>query len=274
MSEPSSDGIKVDSGVEELGGRVVAEFLERAGDAAPAGIATVAVGHGVGIPRRAAVRFGRERVGASGYADAEIGGISAAAAEPVAEQLACQRVEGYPAAVAVLGRLLDVLPVLNQVVVGESESLPGEIEPVLAKAGDLTPPPASGEGQPQVEPEFLVLGEYHVEQPGRLLGSRRVRFMLTGMRRAGVTRHVPAHPVVAHCEVERRGDDRVNPQDSGWLHRLAHVEPASPVAFVRPVRPVIPQRPATVVALVDAVGVVPGLRQPPAQPGASLQRGI
>jgi len=71
-----------------------------------------------------------------------------AAAEPVGEQLACQRVEGDPPPVAVLGRLLDVLPLLNQVVVGEPESLPREIEPVLAKPGHLTAAPASGEGQP------------------------------------------------------------------------------------------------------------------------------
>jgi len=148
MAKSARDGIEVDSGVEELGGRVVAELLERAGDADPTGIATVAVGHGVGIPRRTAVRLGRERVGASRCTPTAIRGIMTAAAEPVGEQLACQRVEGDPPPVAVLGRLLDVLPLLNQVVVGEPESLPREIEPVLAKPGHLTAAPASGEGQP------------------------------------------------------------------------------------------------------------------------------
>jgi len=124
MAKSARDGIEVDSGVEELGGRVVAELLERAGDADPTGIATVAVGHGVGIPRRTAVRLGRERVGASRCTPTAIRGIMTAAAEPVGEQLACQRVEGDPPPVAVLGRLLDVLPLLNQVVVGEPESLP------------------------------------------------------------------------------------------------------------------------------------------------------
>jgi hypothetical protein len=90
-----------------------------------------------------------------------------AAAEPVGEQLARQRVEGYPSPVAVLGRLLDVLPLLDQVVVGEPESLPGEGEPVLAKPGHLAAAAASGERQPQVKPELLVLGEGEVEQPGR-----------------------------------------------------------------------------------------------------------
>jgi hypothetical protein len=204
VSEPPRDGVEVDSRMEELGGRVVAELLERTGDADPAGIAAVAVGHGVGIPRRTAVRFGREREGASRQADGEIRRIMAASVEPVGEQLACQRVEGHPPAVAVLGCLLNVLPVLDQVVVGEPESLPGEIKPVLAKTCHFTAAAAGGEGQPEVEPEFLVLGEHKVEQPGRLLGSRRVRFALARVRRAGVARHVPAHPVIPHGKVECR----------------------------------------------------------------------
>lgn len=69
-------------------------------------------------------------------------------------------------------------PVLNQVVVSKPESLPRESKPVLAKTGHLAAAPAGGEGQPQVEPEFLVLGEHEVKEPGRLLGGRWVWFAL------------------------------------------------------------------------------------------------
>ena len=94
-----------------------------------------------------------------------------------------------------------MLPVFDQVVVGEPESLPGEIEPVLAKTGHLTAAPASGEGQPQVEPEFLVVSEHEVEQTGSLLRGRRFRFALARMGRVGVAGHVAVNPVVAHGEV-------------------------------------------------------------------------
>lgn len=107
MTESSRDGIEVDSGVEELGSGVVAEFPERARDALPCGHSDGV--YGVGVPRRAAVRSGRTRSRLAGRRQ-QVRGRMTASAEPVGEHLARQRVEGYPPAVAIPGTLLDVLP--------------------------------------------------------------------------------------------------------------------------------------------------------------------
>ena len=52
VAESSGDGVQVSAVSQELGGGVVPQLLERAGDADPAGVPAVPVGHRVGIPRR------------------------------------------------------------------------------------------------------------------------------------------------------------------------------------------------------------------------------
>jgi hypothetical protein len=63
----------------------VAELLQRAGDADPAGVPAVPVGHGVWVPRLAARRVGRKRERVLGYLDAESPGLGAAAQETLVE---------------------------------------------------------------------------------------------------------------------------------------------------------------------------------------------
>ena len=53
--------------------------------------------------------------------------------KPLLEQLAGQQVQRQDAALAVLGRLLDALALLDQVVAGQADLLAGEVEPVLAQ---------------------------------------------------------------------------------------------------------------------------------------------
>ena len=66
----------------------------------------------------------------------------------------------------------------------------------------------------------------------------------------------------------------MDPQDRGWLHRPAHVRWAPGVAHMGPGGAVVTQRAASLVARVLTVGIALGPRQPSAQPGALLQRGI
>jgi hypothetical protein len=154
------------------------------------------VGHGVRVPGGLACRVGRERERVLGHRDAQGPGLGAAALEPLLEQLAGQQVQRQDPALAVLGRLLDVLALLDQVVAGQVDLLAGEVEPVLAQGADLTAPRAGRERGPQVQAELLVLGPDQVEQPRGLVRARRVRLALARMRRPGVFRDVPVGPVV------------------------------------------------------------------------------
>jgi hypothetical protein len=76
----------------------VAQLLQRAGDADPAGLSAVAVGHRVGVPGLAACRVGRERERVFWDLDAEGTRLGAAAPEVLLEQLAGQQVQGQDAA--------------------------------------------------------------------------------------------------------------------------------------------------------------------------------
>jgi hypothetical protein len=101
------------------------------------------MGHRVGIPRLAACRIGRERERVFGHLDAEGTRLGPAAPEVLLEQLAGQQVQRQDAALAVLGRLLDVLALLDQVVAGQADLLALEVEPVLAQGADLAAAPRS-----------------------------------------------------------------------------------------------------------------------------------
>ncbi len=228
-------------------------------------------GHRVGVPRLAACRVRGESERVVRHLHAEGLGPGAAALEPLAEQLAGQQAEGQDAALSVLGRLLDPLALLDQVVAGEPDLLAGEVEPVLAQGAYLAAPGPGRERGPQVQPKFLVLRPDQVKQPPGLVRARRVRLAFARMRRAGVLRHVSVRPVVADGQVQSRGDDRVDPQDRGWLHRPACVRAAAAVTCVRPGGAVVTQRAAPRVAGMLLVRVVLGLREPPAKARAPLQ---
>jgi hypothetical protein len=86
--------------------------------------------------RPAGVRGERERV--FWDLDADGSRLRAAALEPLLEELTSQQVERQDAALSVLGRLLDVLALLDQVVAGQADLLAGEVEPVLAQSAHLT----------------------------------------------------------------------------------------------------------------------------------------
>ncbi len=58
VAEPPGDGVQVDPGREQLGGGAVPEFLQRAADPGPIGVAAVAVRHGVRVPRLPPCRVG------------------------------------------------------------------------------------------------------------------------------------------------------------------------------------------------------------------------
>src|SRR6266496_5351015 len=95
------------------------------------------------------------------------------------------------------------------------------------------------------------------------------------MRRCGVLRDVPVGPFVADGQIQRRGDDGVDPQDGPGLHRLALVRAAPLVARVRAARAMVVQRPAPLHgARVLAADAMFNSRQPTAQPGAFLQRRV
>jgi hypothetical protein len=87
VAEASGDGVKIGARSQELGSGVVPELLQRAGDADPAGVAAVAVCHGVRIPRLAACWVGRERERVFGYLDAKRPGLGPAALKPLLEEL-------------------------------------------------------------------------------------------------------------------------------------------------------------------------------------------
>jgi hypothetical protein len=274
VPEAPGHGVQVGARGQQLGGGVVPELLQRAGDADPAGVPPVPVGHGVRVPGRLARRVRRERECLLGHLDAQGPGLGAAAPEPLLEQLAGQQVQRQDAALAVLGRLLDVLALLDQVVAGQADLLAGEVEPVLAQGAHLTAPRAGRERGPQVQAELLVLCPDEVEQPRGLVRARRVRFALARVRRPGVLGHVAVSPVVADGQVQSRGDDRVDPEDRRGLHRPARVRPTAGVTHVGPGGAVVSQRAAPLVACVLAVRVVFGPRQPSAQPRALLQRRV
>ena len=105
VAEAPGDGVQVGARGQELGGGVVPELLQRAGDADPAGVPAVAMGHRVGVPRLAAGRVGRERERVFRHLDAEGACRDPAAPEVLLEQLAGQQVQGQDAALSVLGRL-------------------------------------------------------------------------------------------------------------------------------------------------------------------------
>ena len=102
-------------------------------------------------------------------------------------------------------------------------------------------------------------------------GAGRVGLALAGVRRAGVFGDVAVGPVVADGQVQGRGDDRVDAQDRGWLHRPAHVRAAAAVTGVRAGGAVVTQRAAPRVAGMLSDRVVLDPREPPAQPRALLQ---
>jgi hypothetical protein len=197
------------------------------------------VRHRVGIPWRAACRVRGERERVFRDLDAEGLGLGAASLESFAEQLAGQQVEGQDAALAVFGCLLDPASLLDDVVGGDPDLLSSEVEPVLPQRADFAAAGSGRDRDPQVQAELLVLGPDEIEQPGGQLGGGRVRLALTGMRRPGVLRDVALGPLVADGQVQRRGDDRVDPQDRRGLHRPARVRPAPGVANVQPGGPVV-----------------------------------
>ena len=100
VAEAPGDGVQIGACREELGGGVVPQFLQRAGDADPAGVPAVSVGHGVGVPWRPPRRIGGERVRVFRHGHAELGRLGAAALEPLAEQLTGEQVQREQAAVA------------------------------------------------------------------------------------------------------------------------------------------------------------------------------
>ena len=85
MAEAPGDGVQVGARGQELAGGVVPELLQRAGDADPAGVPAVPVGHGVRVPRLAARRVGREGERVLGHLDAKSPGFGAATLEPLLE---------------------------------------------------------------------------------------------------------------------------------------------------------------------------------------------
>ena len=89
--------------------------------------------------------------------------LGSAALEALAEQLAGQKIQRQDAALAVLGRLLDPVPLLDDVGRGDPDLLAGEVEPVLAQRADLAAPSSGRDRGPQVQAEFLVLGPHEVE---------------------------------------------------------------------------------------------------------------
>ena len=91
MPEAPGDGVQVGAGGQELGGGVVLELLKRAGDANPARVPAVPVGHRVGIPGLATCRVGREREHVFGHLGTDRPGLGTAALESLAEQLAGQK---------------------------------------------------------------------------------------------------------------------------------------------------------------------------------------
>jgi hypothetical protein len=192
------------------------------------------VGHRVGIPRRAACRVRRERECVFWQLDAKGLRVGSAALEALAEKLAGQKVQRQDAAFTVLRRLLDPVPLLDDVIRGDPDLLTGEVEPVLAQHADLTPPSSGRDRGPQVQAEFLVLSPHEVEQPCGLIRARRIGLALARMRRAGVLSDVALGPVAADGQVQGRGDHRVDPQDRCGLHRLAHVRATPGVTDMRP----------------------------------------
>ena len=108
-------------------------------------------------------------------------------------------------------------------------------------------------------------------QLGSLVRAGRVRLSLARARRAGVLSDVAVGPVIAEGQVERRGDDRVDAQDRGGLHRLARVRAATAVANVRTGGAVVAQRTAPRITRMLAVHVVLDPRESAAQPRALLQ---
>jgi len=129
-------------------------------------------------------------------------GLGAAALETLLEQLAGQQVEGKDAALSVLGHLLDVLALLDQVVAGQADLLAGEVEPVLAQRAHLTTAGTGRERSPQVQAELLVLGPDQVEKTRGLVRARRFRLALARVRRAGVLGHIAVGPVIADSQVQ------------------------------------------------------------------------
>jgi len=158
VPEAPGDGVQVGARGQELGGGVVAEFLQRAGDADPSGVPAVPVSHRVGVPRRTARRVRGESERVFGHVDAKISRLSATTLEPLTEQLAGQKVQRQDAAFTVLGRLLDPVALLDDVVRGDPDLLSPEVEPVLAQRADFAAPGSGRDGGPQVQAEFLVLG--------------------------------------------------------------------------------------------------------------------
>ena len=79
---------------------------------------------------------GRERERVLRHLHADGVGLGTATLEPVAEQLTGQQVQGQDAAISVLRRLFDVLPVLDQVAPGEPDLLAGEVK-TDSRAGRL-----------------------------------------------------------------------------------------------------------------------------------------
>jgi hypothetical protein len=177
----------------------------------------------VRVPRRAAGRVRVERVRVLWHLGPERSRLGAPPAEPLAEQLARQRIEGQQAAFACLGWLLDPVALLDDVVRGDPDLPAGEVELALAQRAHFAAPRPGRKCRPQVQAEFLVLSPVQVEQPGGLLRSRRIGLALTRMRRPGILRHVAVGPVIADGQVQGRGDDRVDPQDGRGLHGPAHV---------------------------------------------------
>ena len=125
VTEAAGDGVQIGACREQLGGGVVPQFLQGAGDADPAGVPAVSVGHGIGVPWRPARRIGGERVGIFWHGHAELVRLGAAAPEPLAEQLTGEQVQREEAAVACLGGFLDAGALLDDVVGGDPDLLGG-----------------------------------------------------------------------------------------------------------------------------------------------------
>ena len=219
-----------------------------------------------GFPWRPPRRIGGERVRVFRHGHAELVRLGAASLESLAEQLTGEQVQREQAAVACLGWFFDAGALLDDVVGGDPDLLVGEVEPVFPQGGYFAAPCSGGERGPQVEAELLVLGPDEIEQPRGLLGTGRVWLALARVRRPGVLGGVAVGPLVPDGEVQRGGDDRVDPQDRRRSHRLADVQAAPAVAGVRPGGAVVPERPAPLVAGVRTFGVVLGLREPAAKP--------
>ena len=139
------------------------------------------MGHGVSVPRLGPAGPGRTRTrllepGRQGLAPRRGGAESALG---IARGSA---VQGQDAALAVLGRLLDVLALLDQVVAGPATCWLLKSNRFSRRA--LTSPRLAPvvNADHQVQAQLLVLGPDEVEQAGGLVRAGRVGFALARVR--------------------------------------------------------------------------------------------